>query len=69
MISKYDSRISVSLGQFQNFELSNLSIVKVKKVNIADTYKLVKKSTNDPRFKGSNPAAAMVKILLRLAIR
>ncbi len=31
MISKYDCRIAVLLGQFQNFELLNLPIVKVKK--------------------------------------
>jgi hypothetical protein len=33
-----DGRISVSVGQFQNFELSNLPIVKVKNVNIAGSY-------------------------------
>jgi hypothetical protein len=37
VISKYDRRISVSLGQFQNFELLYLPIMKVKKFNIADT--------------------------------
>ncbi len=37
VISKFDHIILVLLRQFQNFELSNLPIVKVKKVNIADT--------------------------------
>ena len=41
VILKYDCRISVSLGQFRNFELSYLPIVKVKKFNIPDTYWLV----------------------------
>jgi hypothetical protein len=31
VFSKYGCRISVLLGQFENFELSNLPIVKVKK--------------------------------------
>ncbi len=38
-ILKYDCRISVSLGQFQNFELSYLPFVKAKNSNIADTYR------------------------------
>ncbi len=42
MISKYDGRILVLLGQFQNFELLNLPIVKVIKVNSADTDQLLK---------------------------
>jgi hypothetical protein len=41
VISKFDRRVFVSLGQFQNFELSSLPIVKVKKVYIADTYPIV----------------------------
>ncbi len=32
-ISKYDCRILVLIGQFRHFELSNLPIVKVKKVH------------------------------------
>jgi hypothetical protein len=42
VISKFDCRILVSLGQFWNFELSNLPIVRVKKFNIADTNHLAK---------------------------
>ncbi len=37
MILKFDCRILFSLRQFQNFEFFNLPVVKVKKVNIADS--------------------------------
>jgi hypothetical protein len=36
-ISKYDCRILVLLGQFQNFKLLYLPFMKVKNSNIADT--------------------------------
>jgi hypothetical protein len=38
VLSKDDCKISVSFEQVQNFEVSNLAMVKVKKVNIAVTY-------------------------------
>jgi hypothetical protein len=38
VIFKVDRKISVSFGLIQNFEVSNLAMAKVKKVNIADTY-------------------------------
>jgi hypothetical protein len=34
---KVDRKILVSFGLIQNFEVSNLAMAKVKKVNIADT--------------------------------
>jgi len=35
VLSKVDCKILVSFGQIQNFEVSNLAMAKVKKVNIA----------------------------------
>jgi hypothetical protein len=40
VFSKVDCKISVLFGLIQNFEVSNLAMVKVKKGNIADTYTL-----------------------------
>jgi hypothetical protein len=37
VLSKVDHIISVSFGLIQNFEVSNLAMAKVKKVNITDT--------------------------------
>ncbi len=37
VLSKVDSKISVSFGQIRNFEVLNLAMAKVKKVNIAVT--------------------------------
>jgi hypothetical protein len=41
VLSKDDSKISVSFIQTQNFEVSNLAMAKVQKVNIAFTYFLL----------------------------
>jgi len=38
VLSKDDSKILVSFIEIQNFEVSNLAMVKVQKVNIAVTY-------------------------------
>jgi hypothetical protein len=38
VLSKVDCKILVSFEQIQNFEVSNLAMAKVKKVNIAVTY-------------------------------
>ncbi len=38
VISKVDHKILVSFRLIQNFEVSNLAMAKVKKVNIPDTY-------------------------------
>jgi hypothetical protein len=35
VLSKVDGKILSSFGQIRNFEVSNLAIAKVKKVNIA----------------------------------
>jgi hypothetical protein len=41
VLSKDDCKISASFKQIQNFDVSNLAMAKVKKVNIAVTYLLV----------------------------
>jgi hypothetical protein len=38
VLSKVDHKISASFGLIQNFEISDLTMAKVKKVNIAVTY-------------------------------
>jgi len=38
VLSKDDCKISVLFEQIQNFEVSNLGMAKVKKVNITVTY-------------------------------
>jgi len=38
VLSKVDCKILSSFGQIQNFEVSNLAMAKVKKVNIAIAY-------------------------------
>jgi hypothetical protein len=38
VISKVDHKILVSFRLIQSFEVSNLAVAKVKKVNIPDTY-------------------------------
>jgi hypothetical protein len=38
MLSKVYGKISVSFGLVQNFEISDLAMAKVEKVNIAVTY-------------------------------
>ncbi len=39
VLSKDDSKILVSFIQIQNFEVSNLAMAKVQKVNMAVTYR------------------------------
>jgi hypothetical protein len=38
VLSKVDHKIAVSFGLIWNFEISDLAMAKVKKVNIAVTY-------------------------------
>jgi hypothetical protein len=42
VLLKDDCKISVSFKQIRNFEASNLAMAKVKKVNIAVTYSIIK---------------------------
>jgi hypothetical protein len=47
VLSKFDCKISVLFRQIQNFEVSNLAMAKVKKINIAVTYNVTEKIVKD----------------------